>query len=162
MMRTSWGSNRSAHAGRGLWVKVNLPIFKDEKVKDAVTYHSCWWDVTIFHWSGWDDEYLLPYIFCLLQGFLCYLTSSLGKDATLCDVLQMLVKHYGVVMTFNALSKEFYSLKQGSSGNIAEFGVCLSQQVQILQLEYPGSIHQVHMEEMKCGCFYEGLNPKYW
>ena len=40
MMRTFRGSNGSAHSGRGLQVKVNFPIFKDKKAKDAVTYHS--------------------------------------------------------------------------------------------------------------------------
>ena len=34
-------SNWPVWAGRGLRVKVNLPIFKDEKTKDAVTY--CLW-----------------------------------------------------------------------------------------------------------------------
>ena len=36
------GSGESNQAGRGLRVKVNLQIFKDEKTKDAVTYHSGW------------------------------------------------------------------------------------------------------------------------
>ena len=67
MMRVSSGSNRLAHTGRSLWVKVNLPIFKDEKSKDAVTYHPWWWDVAIFHWSGWDIQHLLSYIFNSLQ-----------------------------------------------------------------------------------------------
>ena len=47
-----WGvlekSNWAGQAGRGLRVKVNLPIFKDEKTKDAVTYHL---------WQG--DSYFL-------------------------------------------------------------------------------------------------------
>ena len=46
--------------------------------------------------------------------------------------------------------------------NVAEFGVHLSQQVQILQMEYPGRIQQQHVEEVKWDCFYEGLSPKYW
>ena len=62
---------------------------------------------------------------------------------------------------FDALSKELYSLKQGSGENVAKFGVHLSQQVQILQSEYVGRIQQEHVEEMKRVCFYEGLNPKY-
>ena len=37
----------------------------------------------------------------------------------------MLDKHYGVVMMFNALSKELYSIKQGSKENMAEFRMCL-------------------------------------
>ena len=42
MMRLSRESNWAGRTGRGLRVKVNLPIFKNEKTKDAVTYHS-WW-----------------------------------------------------------------------------------------------------------------------
>ena len=73
----------------------------------------------------------------------------------------MFDKHYGIVMMFDALSKELYSLKQGSGENVAKFGVCLLQQVQILQLEYLGRIQLEHIEEMKWDHFYEGLNPKY-
>ena len=72
----------------------------------------------------------------------------------------MLDEHYGMEMMISALSKELYSLKQGSGENVAEFGVHLSQQVQILQLEYLGRNQQEHMEK-KQDHFYEGLNPKY-
>ena len=141
--------------------RVNLPIFKGEKTKDAVTYHSWQWDVVIFCWSCWDDQHLLPYVFCSLQGFPGDLARSLGKDATLSDILQMLDEQYGVVMMLDALSKELYSLKQGSGKNVAEFSVHLSQQVQILQSEYPGRIQPEHVEEMKCDHFYVSLNPEY-
>ena len=66
----------------------------------------------------------------------------------------MLDEHYGIVM-------ELYSLKQGSGENVAEFGVCLSQQFQVLQMEYPWRIQPEHVEDMKWDCFYEGLNPEY-
>ena len=49
----------------------------------------------------------------------------------------------------------------GSGENVAEFGVHLLQQVQILQSEYPGRIQPEHMEEMKWDHCYEGLNPEY-
>ena len=45
-------ADRPAQAGRGLKVKVNLPIFKEEKKKDVVTYCSWQWDVAIFCHSG--------------------------------------------------------------------------------------------------------------
>ena len=92
---------------------------------------------------------MLSYVFRSLQGFPGDLAKSLGKDATLGDVLQMLDEHYGMVMTFNALSKELYSLKQGMGENVAELRVHLSQQVQILQMEYPGRIQQEYVEEVK-------------
>ena len=73
----------------------------------------------------------------------------------------MLDEHYSIVMTFNILSKELYSLKQEFRENVTEFWVHLSQQVQILQSEYPGRIQQEHVEELKWGHFCEDLNPKY-
>ena len=142
-------------------MKVYLLIFKDEQNKDAVTYHLWQWNVAIFCSSGWDDQHLLPYIFWSLQGYLRDLARSLGEDATLNDILQTLDEHYGIVMMFNSLSKELYSIKQGSGDNVAKFQVHLSWQVQILQLEYLERIQPEHVDEMKHDCFYEGLNSEY-
>ena len=96
-----------------------------------------------------------------MHGFQGNLARSLDKDATLSDALQMLDKHYGIVMKFNGLSKELFFLKQVLCENVAEFGVWLSQQVQILQSEYPGRIQLEHVEGVKCDCFYEGPDPEY-
>ena len=65
-------------------------------------------------------------------------------------------------MTFDALSKELYSLTEGLNDNLAEFSIYLSQQVQILQSEYLAGIQQEHMEEMKHDHFYEGSKAEYW
>ena len=80
MMRVSRESNQPVWAGRGLKVEVNLPIFKDEKIKDAVTYYSWQWDAAIFHCLGWDNQHLVPYVFWSLQGFPGHLGRSLGED----------------------------------------------------------------------------------
>ena len=88
--------------------------FKDEKTKDAVTYHLWRSDVTIFCCSGWDDQHLLPYVIQSLLGFPRDLARSLGDDATLIDTLQTLDECYGIVMMFDTLSKELYLLKQDS------------------------------------------------
>ena len=159
MMRVS---RKPTSVGRkGLRVKVNLPFFKHKKTKDAVTYHSWQWGVAIVCHSDWEWT-AFPAICLLVIGeFPRDLARGLGENATLSDVLQMLDKHYGVVMTFNTLSKKLYSLKQGSGENVAKFGMCLSQQVQILQLEYPGRIQLEHIEEIKGDCFYRGLNSEY-
>ena len=87
MIRGSRESNQAGRAVRGLRVKVNLLTFNDEKTKDAVTYHSRQWDVAIFHYLGWDDQHLLPYVFQSLQGFPGDLARSLGEDAACTNVL---------------------------------------------------------------------------
>ena len=33
-------------------MKINLPIFKDKAAKDAVTYQSWRWDLTVYHCVG--------------------------------------------------------------------------------------------------------------
>ena len=101
----------------------------------------------------------IPMSSSLCKGFLGDLVRSLDEDGTLSNVLWMLAEHYDIMMTFHALSKELYSLKQGMGENVSEFGVCLSHQVQVLQTEYPGRIQQEHVEEMKWGHFYKGLSP---
>ena len=101
MTRGSRGYNQAGRAGGHLRVKVNLLIFKDEKTKDTVMYHSWWWDIAIFCPLGWHDQHLLLYIFWSLQGFPGDLARNLGEDATLANILQMLDEHYGVVMMFD-------------------------------------------------------------
>ena len=130
-------------------MKVNLPIFKDEKTKNALTYQAWQWDAAIFCHSGLHDQHLLPNVFQSLPGVPWTSCQDLGEDATLTNILQTLDEHYGVVMMFDALSKELYSLKQGFRENVAKFRVYLSQQVQILQSEYLERIQQEHIEEMK-------------
>ena len=118
---SSWHSNQmrvSRESGQLGWtrrtfrVKVNLPTFKDEKAKDAVTYHSWHWNMSVFCHSGWDNCHLLPCVFRSLQGFPGDLVRSFGEGAILDDDLWILDEHNGFMMTFNTLSKELYSLKQ--------------------------------------------------
>ena len=42
-------------------MKINLSIFKDEDVKDTVTYQSWRWDLLVYHQAGCWDCTLLPY-----------------------------------------------------------------------------------------------------
>ena len=36
-------------------MKINLPIFKDEDAKDAMTYQSWRWDLTVYRHAGCRD-----------------------------------------------------------------------------------------------------------
>ena len=48
-------------------MKINLPIFKDEDAKDAVTYQSWRWDLMVYHHVGCRDHTLLPTPFSLCK-----------------------------------------------------------------------------------------------
>ena len=50
-------------------MKINLPVFKDEDAKDAVTYQSWRWDLTVYQCAGCRDHTLLPYAIRSLQGY---------------------------------------------------------------------------------------------
>ena len=50
-------------------MKINLPIFKDEDTKDAVTYQSWRWDLMVYHRAGCRDCTLLPYAIQSLQVY---------------------------------------------------------------------------------------------
>ena len=44
-----------------LHMKINLPVFKDEDAKDAVTYQSWRWDLMVYWHAGCRDHTHLPY-----------------------------------------------------------------------------------------------------
>ena len=69
-------SEGSWHSQHGRWcretgthMKINLPIFKDEDAKDAVTYQSWRWDLMVYHHVGCRDCTLLPHTIWSLQGY---------------------------------------------------------------------------------------------
>ena len=90
-------------------MKINLLVFKDEDTKDAVTYQSWCWDLTVYHHAGCQDCTLLPYVIHSLQGYPGELVRSLGMDITLDDVLTILDEHYNNVKTLDALNQELKS-----------------------------------------------------
>ena len=47
----------------------NPSVFKDEDAKDAVTYQSWRWDLTVYWCAGCRDCTLLSYAFQSLQGY---------------------------------------------------------------------------------------------
>ena len=67
----SWHSQRERqHREDGAHMKINLPVFKDEDAKDAVTYQSWRWDLTVYQHVGCRDCTLLPYAIWSLQVIL--------------------------------------------------------------------------------------------
>ena len=91
-------------------MKINLPIFKDEDTKDAVTYQSWRWDLTVYWCAGCRDCTLLPYAIRSLQGYPGELLWSSGTDITSDDVLMILDKHYNNVKTLDVLNQELFQL----------------------------------------------------
>ena len=65
-------------------MKINLPVFRGKDAKDAVTYQSWRWDLTVY-WQcvGCRDHTLLPYAIWSLQGYPVELVQSSGTDVTL-------------------------------------------------------------------------------
>ena len=70
--------------------KINLPVFKDKNAKDAVTYQSLRWDLTMYQHVGCRDCTLLPYAIQSLQGYPGELVQGSGMDIMLDDVLTIL------------------------------------------------------------------------
>ena len=123
-------------------MKINLPIFKDEDAKDAVTYQSWRWDLTVYRHAGCRDHTLLPYAIRSLQGYPGELVWSSSTDITLDDVLMILDKHYNNVKVL-----------------VLDWGVCLSRHLQILAVSFPDCFPPDHVAELKRDHFYGGL-PK--
>ena len=140
-------------------MKINLPIFKDEDAKDAVTYQSWRWDLTVYRCAGCRDHTLLPYAIRSLQGYPGKLVQSSGTDITLDEVLTILDEHYNNVKALDALNQELFQMRMADKETVLDWGVCLSQHLQILVASFPTNFPQEHVAELKRDHFY-GRLPK--
>ena len=140
-------------------MKINLPIFKDEDAKDAVTYRSWRWDLAVYRHAGCRDRTLLPYAIRSLQGYPGELVQSSGTDITLDEVLTILDEHYNNVKALDALNKELFQMRMADKETVSDWGVCLSQHLQILAASFPDQFPPERVAELKRDQFY-GRLPK--
>ena len=106
-------------------MRINLPIFKDEDSKDAVTYQSWRWDLMVYLCAGCRDHTLLPYAIRSLQGYPGELVQSSGTDITLDNVLTILDEHYNNVKALDALNQELFQLQTADKETVSDRGICL-------------------------------------
>ena len=92
------------HWEDGACMKINLPVFKDEEAKDAVTYRSWRWDLMVYWCARCRDCTLLPYAVRSLQGYPGELVCSSGTDITLDNVLMILDEHNNNMKAFDVLN----------------------------------------------------------
>ena len=137
-------------------MKINLPVFKDEDTKDAVTYQSWRWDLTVYHHAGCQDHTLLPYAIQSLQGYPGELVRSSRTD----NVLTILDEHYNSVKALDTLNKELFQLWMGEKETALDWGVCLWRHLQVLAASFPECFPPDHVAELKYDYFYGGL-PKW-
>ena len=101
-------------------MKIDLPVFKEEDTKDAVTYQSWHWDLTVYHHTRCRNCTLLSYAILSLQGYLGELVRSSGTDITLDDILTILDVHYNNVKALDALNQEFFQLCMGEKETVSD------------------------------------------
>ena len=140
-------------------MKINLPIFKDEDAKDAVTYQSWRWDLAVYRHAGCRDRTLLPYAIRSLQGYPGELVRSSGTDITLDNVLTILDKHYNNIKALDALNQELFQMRMADKETVLDWGVCLSRHLQILAASFPDHFPPDRVAELKRDRFY-GRLPK--
>ena len=129
--------------------KINLPVFKDEDAKDAVTYQSWRWDLKVYCHAGCRDHTLLPYTIWPLQGYPRELVWSLGMDITLDDMLRILDEHYNNVKALDALNQDLFQLCMTDKETILDWGICLSRHLQVLAASFPNCFPLNCVAELK-------------
>ena len=109
-------------------MKINLPVFKDEDMKDVVISQSWHWNlmVMVYQQAGCQDCTLLPCAICSLQGYPGELVRSPGTDITLDDILAILDEHYNNVKALDVLTQELFQLQMGEKEMVTDCG-CICQ-----------------------------------
>ena len=138
-------------------MKINLPIFKDEDAKDAVTYQTWRWDLMVYQCAGCRDCTLLPYAIRSLQGYPGELIWGSSMVITLDDVLTILDEHYNNVKVFDALNQELFQLQMADKETVSDWGIHLSRHLQVLAASFPDRFPPDHVAELKRDHFYSGL-----
>ena len=139
-------------------MKINLPIFKDEDTKDAVTYQSWRWDLTVYRCPGCRDCTFLPYAIRSLQGYPGELVQSSGTDITLDDVLMVLDEHYNNVKALDTLNQELFQMRMADKETVLDWGVDLSRHLQMLAVSFPDYFPPGYVAELKRDHLYGGLS----
>ena len=142
------GGSRHTHHGQccretGGHMKINLPVFEDEDMKDAITYQSWCWDLMVYCQAGCWDHILLPYSICSLQGYPGELVRSLGTDVTLDGILTILDEHYNNVKALDALYQELFQLQMGKKETVLEWGCICWVTSKFLQLYSQNAFCQI-------------------
>ena len=140
-------------------MKINLPVFKGKDAKDAVTYQSWRWDLTVYQYAGCRDCTPLPYAIWSLQDYPGELVQSSGMDITLDDVLTILDEHYNNVKALDALNQELFQLQMAGKETVSDWGVHLSRHLQVLAASFLDHFPLDQVVELKRDHFYGGL-PK--
>ena len=130
-------------------MNTNLPIFKDEDAKDAVTYQSWRWDLTVYQCAGCRDCTLLPHAIRSLQGYPEELVWSSGTDITLDDMLTILDEHYNNVKALDVQNQELFQLWMADKETVLDWGICLSRHLQVLAASFPDCFPPDHVVELK-------------
>ena len=134
-------------------MKINLPIFKEEDAKDAVTYQSWRWDLMVYWHARCRDHTLLPYAIRSLQGYPGELVWSSGTDISLDDVLMIPDKHYNNVKVLDVLNQELFQMQMTDKETVSDWGVCLLRHLQILEASFPDHFPLDRVAELKRDCF---------
>ena len=129
-------------------------------MKDAITYQSGCWDLTVYHRAGFQDHTLLPYALCSLQGYLGELVRSLEMEITLDDILNILDEHYNKVKALDALNQELFHLCMGEKETVSDWGVHLLRHLQILAASFLECFPPDCIAKLKGDHFYRRL-PKW-
>ena len=140
-------------------MKINLLIFKDKDTKEAVTYQSWRWDLTVCRQAGCRDHTLFPYAIRSLQDYLGELVQSSSTDIPLDGVLMILDECYNNVKVLNVLNQELFQMRMADKETVSDWGVCLSRDLQIAAASFPDRFPPDHVAELKRDHFYGGL-PK--
>ena len=118
-------------------MKMNLPVFKDEDAKDAVTYESWRWDLMVYQHVGSRDCTFQPYAIRSLQGYPGQLVQISSTDITLDNVLTILDEHYNNVKVLDTLNMELFQLQMADKETVTDWDIHHLRHLQVLAPSFP-------------------------
>ena len=119
-LKGSWHLRQQGEAR--VHMEINFPVLKEEDAKDAVTYQSWRWDLTVYHHAGCRNYTLLLYTIWSLQGYPRELVQSSAMNITLDNVLTILDEHYNNMKALDMLNQELFQLWVVDKETVSDWG----------------------------------------
>jgi hypothetical protein len=132
-----------------------LPMFSGEKSKDTSFGRWKYEVKCLFRNRSMSEEIIISAVHQSLKGTAADVITRMGEDVTAEDILNKFESIYGTVMTGEAILERFYSAKQGTDENCAQWS-CRLEELAYQALEKE-TVTQDEVAAMLRSRFWSGL-----
>ena len=151
------------HGPNGRCKKLNLPIFRDSSLDNAITYDDWRSEVDNYVREGHSHHLIRDSVLSALEGRPRHTAKAamVDRDGSLKSIMSTLDQVYGGATTYTTLLNKLNSIQQGYPEPAKDYYERVLQIRVKLQEFYAYMFHQGDLERQTKEAFFNGIKPEY-